>query len=85
MILKVFSVFDSAVGAYMQPFFMRSTGEAIRSFQDACSGDGKPFSRNSSDYTLFLLGEYDDAGAEFHCGPPQRIVNALEMQVKTAE
>lgn len=82
MILNVYSVHDSAVGAYMQPFYARSNGEAIRSFQDACNGSNAQFARNSSDYTLFLLGKFDDSGATFECGPPQRLVNALELITK---
>lgn len=66
MIYKVFSVFDSKISAYMQPFFMRSRGEAIRAFSDILHDEKSAFAKYPEDYTLFELGEYDDSNACFH-------------------
>lgn len=65
MKLKVFSVFDSKVGAYMTPFFMRSTGEAIRAMLTTARDSSTQFSKYPSDYTLFEIGSYDDQSAKF--------------------
>lgn len=60
MILKVFSVYDSKVEAYLQPFFVPTVGAAIRAIMDAMSDPGHTFSKYKQDYTLFQIGEYND-------------------------
>lgn len=65
MILQVFSVFDTAVGAYMQPFFVHSKGEALRSFVDIVNDSKSKIAAHPDDYCLFHLGEYDDKTASF--------------------
>lgn len=65
MILKLFSVFDSKVEAYMQPFFMASRGAAIRAFIDTASDSNSMICKHPGDYTLFELGSFDDSCAKF--------------------
>ena len=75
----VCSVYDKAVGAFMPPFYVRSRGEAIRSFMDACADPKHQFVRNSGDYTLFQISVFDDAsGAYEWANEPQRVMSALE-------
>lgn len=80
MKLMVFSVRDAAVGAFMQPFFARSKGEAIRSFMMAAQDEKHDFFRNGSDYVLFQLGFFDDVSGELEYSPefPEKILSALE-------
>jgi hypothetical protein len=78
MRLQVFSVYDKAVGAYLQPFFSRSKGEALRSFTSACNEDKHQFNVHSSDYVLFDIGEFDDASGLFSPREPSRIISAIE-------
>jgi len=65
MILKIFSVYDSKVKAFNNPFFQRTTGEALRSFMDACQKMDGNFYKYAEDYTLFEIGAFDDATAKF--------------------
>lgn len=74
----VFSVYDKAVGAFLPPFFVRALGEAVRSFEQACSDSGHQFAKHASDYTMYKLGEFDDVCGIFTVGDPQRIMSALE-------
>ena len=60
---KVFSVYDSKVEAYHVPFFAPTVGAAIRMFADAVGDSGSQFAKHAEDYTLFLIGEYDDQHA----------------------
>jgi len=60
MILKMFTVYDSKAEAYLPPFFMRSTGEAIRSWTQAINDQNSTFSKHPADFTLFMVGEFDD-------------------------
>ena len=55
MVNKIYAVFDSKVGAYLQPMFFRSNGEAIRAFASAVGDVDHQFSKFASDYTLLSL------------------------------
>ncbi|UDN67785.1 nonstructural protein [robinz microvirus RP_117] len=81
MKLQMFAVYDSAVTAYMPPFFTRSKGEALRSFSDACNSKDSNFNKYAADYTLYFVGEYDDVTANFFDVVPVRIVGARECLV----
>lgn len=81
MILQVFTVYDHAVQSYLPPFFVRSKGEAIRSFTEAVNAEGNQFNKHAADYTLFALGTYDDDGAVFMVDVPHRVISALECLV----
>lgn len=60
MIMLVCSVYDKKVNAFASPFFVRSQGEAIRSFTDACQDGQTVFCKHPEDYLLFQIGEFDD-------------------------
>lgn len=62
MIMKIFSVRDAKVEAFLQPFFSPTLGAAIRSLMEAVNDPGHQFAKNVGDYSLFELGEFDDAG-----------------------
>lgn len=84
--LKIFSVFDSKVGAFIQPMFFRSTPEAIRAFSSACSSTDHEFSKHAEDYTLFELGTWCDESGRFEClSTPTSICIALECISRTNE
>lgn len=80
MKVGVFCVFDSAAKAYLPPFFIRSVGEAIRSFTDAVSDTKHQFASHKEDYTLFQLGEWDDNSGMFSTIEPRKIVGAWEIE-----
>lgn len=63
--MLVFSVFDAKVGAYAQPFFMRSRGEALRGWQDVANDASTQICKYSSDFSLMEIGEYDDSTGQF--------------------
>lgn len=65
MVVKVFSVYDVGVEAYMNPFFMRSRGEALRAFSNLCNDPQTSMFKNPEDYTLFELASYDDSTGKF--------------------
>lgn len=63
MKLKIFTVYDSKVEAFLRPFFMQSKGEAIRAFEDTCQDQKSQLNKHPEDFTLFEIGEYDDSNA----------------------
>lgn len=79
MKLVVCSIFDQAVGAFMQPFFSRSNGEAIRSFSDAVGDSKTPFCSHPEHYNLFRVAYFDDATGVFELPPaPVLLGSAVE-------
>lgn len=61
MKLKIVAVYDSAVGAYMQPMFLQSKGQALRMWLDSSNDTSTQFNKHPKDFTLFEIGEYDDS------------------------
>lgn len=59
MIMRICSIFDGKAEAYTTPMFFQSTGQAVRSFADAVNDGKSDFSNHPEDYTLFLLGDWD--------------------------
>lgn len=60
MQLKMYSVYDCKAEAYHQPFYMRSKGEALRSWQQAVNDENTTFCKFPGDFTLFEIGEFDE-------------------------
>jgi len=58
--MKLYTVYDSKVEAYLTPFFLPNADMAIRVFTDCANDSAHQFCRWASDYTLFQIGEYDD-------------------------
>lgn len=86
MITRIYSVRDTAANAFLQPFFTATDGLAIRSFMDAVNGPDSQFSRHSADYSLYLLGDFDDSDGSFTPVPePLRLMTGFDaLIVKTA-
>nr|QJB20073.1 MAG: nonstructural protein [Microvirus sp.] len=74
MIKNVYTVHDAKAEAYLDPFFARSHGEAIRSFESAIATPDHPFNRHAKDYSLVHIGTFDDATATLE---PHLLPNVL--------
>lgn len=86
MKLQIYSVYDKGCGAFLQPFFARALGEAIRSFMDACMKDGLPFNAHPDHYTLYHHGEFDDGSGVFDSlADPERVISALECVAQSVK
>ena len=66
MIHKIFTVYDSKAELFMQPFFMPTTGQALRSFEDTCNDPSTLFAKHPADFTLFEIGSYEDITCAIH-------------------
>lgn len=64
MKLKVFSVLDTKADAFQTPFFMPSTGQAVRAFKDLANDGQSLVSRHPGDFQLCCIGEFDDVSAQ---------------------
>lgn len=79
MILQMYSVFDSKVGAYSAPFCARARGEAVRNFSIACQDDSLPFKKDLPSYRLFVLAEFDDQSGVIRPLKPEPVIGADEF------
>ena len=70
----IYAIHDSAVGAYMQPFFMRSDNEARRAFREVVNDPQTNIHQTPGDYTLFAIGEYDESKGKLK---PYRAMKSL--------
>lgn len=61
----VCAIWDSKANAYMQPFFTVNRQTAMRAVSHAQEDSGSMLSRFPEDYTLFVLGEFDDQRGQF--------------------
>ncbi len=78
MKLEIFSVFDSKAEAYIQPFFSQTIGTALRDFEAAVNTETHQFSKYAADYTLFHLGDFEQATAKWTLkDAPVNLGNAL--------
>lgn len=66
MVVKIFAVYDIKAEAYMAPFFMPATGQAVRMFKDAVNDKNTQFGKHPEDYKLVQIGEFDDNKGMLH-------------------
>jgi len=81
MKLKIYAVYDNKVESYLNPFTMRTRGEAVRSWADVVNDDKTQFHKHPADFTLMEIGEFDqDTGQlQNNANGPQSVGVALEF------
>lgn len=64
MRLNAYTIYDSATGIYMRPFFAAADGAAIREFNDLAVSSDHPIGQHPADYTLYRVGTWNDNKGE---------------------
>lgn len=64
MNLVICSIHDSKAEAWINPMTFQSRAQAVRSFSDAIQDGQSEFSKHPEDYSLFMLGEFDQRTGE---------------------
>lgn len=61
------AVRDRQLDAFMRPFFMQATGQAIRAFSDEINRNApdNPLAQHPEDYDLYQLATFDEDLGEF--------------------
>lgn len=77
MKLRIFSVYDKKAEAFLPPFYLHKTAQAVRAFADCVNDPKHQFGANPDDYTLFMLGEFEDMTAEFTIAVPESLGNGI--------
>lgn len=83
--LIVCTVRDVAAEAYLPPLFVRSKGEAIRSFSDEVNNKDSMLGKHPSDYVLFYLGTYEQNTGTFDLTPSPESLGVGSDFVKVYE
>jgi len=77
----MYTIRDSKVEAYMNPFTVPTKGAALRMVTDIVNDRGHTFNKHPEDYILFELGEFDDNTGEIHLHQhPEVIIKLIELQ-----
>lgn len=69
--MKIFSMFDTKAGVYIQPFAETSTIAALRGFEVAVNEGKSTFARFPDDFCLMELADFDQNSGEItpHVSP----------------
>jgi len=82
----MFSIFDKKASAYANPFFFAHKGQALRALEDVVADSQSQLYRHPEDFTLYHLGEFDDAtGAIKPIVPPVFVEEALTIKAAKSE
>lgn len=86
---KVFCIYDTKAKYYKNPFLMKSTGEALRGFEDVAKDEKTEIGRHPTDFILFQIAEFDeDNGVYENLKQPKNLGLAsdyLPYKAKTEE
>lgn len=89
MKLTAYSVFDKKVGLYATPFFAAHEAQAMRSVQMAMRDPQSSLSVFPTDYSLYSVGEFDEATGYFTPSsaplPIIEIVTLVETDTATVD
>ncbi len=77
----MFVIYDSKANAYLQPWFLTQQGMAQRAFSDCVNDADHNFGRHPEDYTLFTIGEFDDATAKIEWKSPESMGNGIQYVI----
>lgn len=78
MKLTVCAVKDSQIGVFMTPFFVQSTGQAIRSFSDEVNrpAEDNIMYKHPNDFGLYHLGSWESDTGVFELLPREDLLMA---------
>lgn len=82
MKLKVFCVLDSKTAVFGRPWFEQQEASAIRGFADAVndsSNTNNLWNKHPEDFSLYVIGEYDDEKGDLIPHFPKSLVTASAL------
>lgn len=80
MISNICSIFDGKAEAYMQPFFVQAIGVAKREFGNLVNDPSHPIGKHPEDYTLFVVGTWEEMEGKLVSLEPRAIGNGLDFK-----
>ena len=80
---KMFTVYDKKAKSYLPPFYMQSTGQAMRTFEDTVNDKEHAFGKHPEDYVIFEVGSFDDQNCTFELHQtPITLAAAIELIIQ---
>lgn len=76
--LFIFSIMDKKAEAYLSPFFSANEHTALRSFSAACNDLEHDFNRHAEDYSLWMVGKFDQAEGAIYTMEKRCIAQAFD-------
>lgn len=83
MLLKLYGVRDEKAEAFRDMRFYQTDGIASRQFSDAAMDPKTYINKHPQDYSLYLLGEFDDETGLVRAISPSRLVARANEFVQT--
>lgn len=80
--MKIYTIYDQKAEAYLTPFFLPTNAAAIRSISDLVNDLDHQFGKHSSDYMLYLIGEYDEQTGTILPGKPFLVGKLIEFKTQ---
>lgn len=74
MKVYLYSLKDTAVGAYMQPFFARADGEAVRMVMELLKDQKSTPAQYPEQFRLYQVGGFEDLTGEIEAQDGPRMV-----------
>lgn len=75
----MYTIYDSAVNVYSDPFLFQTDQEAIRTFTQTVHSEDTKVGQNPEDFTLMSIGEMENSSALMNTHAPEKIVGAWEL------
>jgi len=76
--MNIYAVWDAKAEAYLQPFFTKTHGLAVRMFQQAANDQEHQFNQYAEDYTLFCIGVWEENTGVLHAQNKEPLGSALQ-------
>jgi len=78
MLLKMYSIRDSAAEIFNTPFFCRAEGEALRNIAELVKDERSTVHKRPEHFDLYYLGNYDDGSGKIETLPtPEHVQKAV--------
>jgi hypothetical protein len=74
------AIYDSATEAYMRPWTAQSEGQAMRIFSDEVFRPDSEIGKHKEDYSLFLIGTFNDGSGELEVPEFKCLARAHELK-----
>lgn len=80
----VFAIKDKALDSFSAPFTQATVDAGLRMWRDLVlfGGEDNRYRRSPQDFTLYMVGEYDDDTAQFTDTVNVRLASASEVQAE---
>lgn len=79
--MKIVAIKDGALDGYMQPWYVPSTGVAVRAFKDQINSQESPMSQHPEDYELYYIGTFntDKGTIEYEDNAPKLLARGKDF------